>query len=139
VKPLARFHIAHLYVRIKMNRRPKQFDQCQKSRICDNCAWTPERIHSETGGIKYYCYHFDETFKWEFENKHDVGFLLGMNPCSAFHAIPTDTKRGAEFAKYFQNKTQIEAYSRRSWISIGIALFALIVSIIAVYLGYKNN
>ena len=114
-----------------MKREPKQSNQYQNYKICDECAWTDDRIHSEDGGIKYYCYYFDKIFKWEFEKRTKEGFLLKMKPCSAFHTIPKkDMNRGAEFAKYFQNKYQIEASSTRSWISIIIALIATIVSII---------
>lgn len=110
-----------------MKSKPQKADKFNKNKICDGCAWTP----GCKSDLKYYCYYYDEYFEWEYEKNSKEGIRLKMSSCFSFHAIPSDMNRGAEFARYFQNKRQIEDISTRSWISIIIAIIALLVSIVS--------
>lgn len=99
--------------------------------ICEDCAWSPQR----KSDFQYYCYYFDEHYNFssdQFASKSVPNgtpqFQLKMHPCSHFHSKPSDMEKGAEFAKYFQNKQQIEASTTRSWVSIVIAIVSIVIS-----------
>lgn len=119
-----------------MKKEPKKSNFSIKDNICENCAWT-FGCSNRSNVSKYYCFYYDKYFEWEHETKKEKDFVmyLKMTACPHYHSIPLhpgfDMKRGAEFAKYFQNKWEIERSSTRSWISIIISAAAVLVSIAA--------
>jgi hypothetical protein len=118
----------------------KRSNNLNTNSICEYCAWSPDR----KSDFQYYCYYFDEHYDFANDQYTIKGvpnsanrIYLKMQPCKEFHSKPSDMEKGAVFAKYFQNKRQIEASSMRSWISIGISILAVIVSIVLFFL--KKN
>lgn len=111
----------------------KRSDTLNAINICENCAWSPQR----KSDFQYYCYYFDEHYNFATDQFTLKGVAndapqiqLKMQSCGHFHSKPSDMEKGAEFAKYFQNKQQIEASTTRSWYSIGIAIGSIGVSVL---------
>lgn len=126
---------------IFFEQEPRNCKDFQQNNICHNCAWTIGRSTDPNGVGFYYCYYFDKKFSWEIDKPSNIGYRLKMTPCLAFHSVPPpqDMNRGAVFAKYFQNKRQIETSTRLSCYSIIIAVVSVLIALGGLLVSCNNS